>query len=182
MRKQLITTCLLVLISFVSQLNAQELRIGLVQKQFIIEQLAKKESAYQNLQKAAYELQNKQHNDLLKVQAEYQETIEALKQNLSQKEKDKHLTRIKDLEAEPSRLAMRMQQEIKEIESQAIKTLDIKVDKAIAEVVKKRNIEHLILQNTSQGQPVILYADPETNKAYNITSEVLEALKINRND
>lgn len=51
-----------------------------------------------------------------------------------------------------------------------------KLDNAVATVVKEKKIKHVIPATTDQGEKVILYLDQQTSSAYNITEDVAKLL------
>ncbi|NVJ64827.1 MAG: OmpH family outer membrane protein [Flavobacteriaceae bacterium] len=182
MRKLIIN--LFVVLFFISLSNclvAQELKIGFVQKQFLVNNLGAKEGIRQKLDSGRNALYQRYQLTQRANTQKITQLVDQRKKATSSSEQQRITQQIEGLQLNTQEEREKIELDYQTLEKKAVDDLILKVDNAIAEVVKTKKIKHLLTQSSGNGESVILYADQQTNATYNITLEVAKLLGLTTN-
>lgn len=160
-----------------AQTQSQELEIGYVDPQAILNKMPEMKAVQQRLQnfieKKQKKLATKRENFQKKV-SEYREKESVINEAAKKKEEE----RLGKLNADLQQFQSQIQQEVQQKQQELVSPLLDQIDQAIGTVAEERGLTYVINMTTSQGDVIVLYASPEAQNKYNITEEVMEELDI----
>lgn len=156
---------------------AQELRIGYVEPQAILEKMPEMKAVQQKLQnfveRKREEFAEKQTNFQQQV-TEYEQRASVISEEAKQKEEE----RLGQMQAELQQAQTQFQQEVQQRQQELMGPLFEQINSAINTVASERGLTYVLNTATNQGDVIILYASPEAQQNYDITDEVMEELDI----
>jgi outer membrane protein len=160
-----------------STAQSQEMEIGYVDPQAILNKMPQMKGVQQRLQnfveRKREEFTTKQQ-DFQQQVSEYQQKADVINESARQREEE----RLGKLNAELQQYQTQIQQEIQEKQQELVSPLLEEIDNAVATVAEDMGLTYVINTTTSQGDMIILYASDEAQKKYNITDQVMEQLDI----
>ncbi|WP_268122068.1 OmpH family outer membrane protein [Roseivirga pacifica] len=166
----------------ICSLKAQNLKIGVLNKQAVWQGLLVKDGVLQQLEQQQLrigrefqELKREFEDNARKLDSEYQATQDEDRKKQIQQT-------IMELKSNLEEKARGFETQMAQFEEKVVNDLNTKVDNAVEQVVKERNIKHLVHTSTKQGVSIVYFMDDGTNKAYNITSQVAEILNVQLNN
>ncbi|MBO6496434.1 MAG: hypothetical protein JJ978_12760 [Roseivirga sp.] len=173
-RRTQIFTALLAAVTF--SMQSQDLKIGLLNKQPILEQMYNSQSTVNFHTIVDKEVKVQQE----KIWENYQKQKNLLTQKIMASQsgnKNELINATLDSLNRATNAAMETLQTTAQNRVQRFyDQLLQKLDNAVATVVKEKKIKHVIPATTDQGEKVILYLDQQTSSAYNITADVAKLL------
>lgn len=162
----------------ISSANAQQdLKIGIVSPQAILNKMPEMKAVQQRLQnfidKKREEFRKKQQ-DFEQQVTEYQQKQAVISESAQQKEEE----RLGKLNAELQQFQTQIQQEIQQKQQELVSPLLEQIDTAVSTVAERMDLTYVLNTRTSNGDVIILYASNEAENKYNITEQVMEELGI----
>lgn len=175
-----ITLLSLLAITFVAVPSAnaqQQLKIGFVNPQAILNKMPEMKAVQQRLQNFV----EKKQNEFSTKQSEFQQQVSEYQQKqsvISDSAKRKEEERLGKLNAELQQYQSQIQQEIQQKQQELVNPLLNQIDQAVGTVAERMDLSYVINTTTSQGDSIVLYASPEAQEKYNITQQVMEELNM----
>lgn len=158
-------------------IQAQDLEIGYVDPQVILNKMPEMKAVQQRLQnfieRKREEFASKQQ-DFQQQLTEYQQKADVINESARQREEE----RLGKLNAELQQYQTQIQQEIQQKQQELVGPLLDQIDKAVSTVASDMGLTYVLNTTTSQGDMIILYASDEAQKKYNITDQVMQELGI----
>lgn len=179
MLKRILSLSLLCLfvVGFAGTATAQNVEIGYVDPQAILNKMPKMKSVQQELQnfvdRKRQEFATKQQ-DFQKQLSEYQQKEAVISESAKKKEEE----RLGQLNAELQQYQSQIQQEIAQKQQELVSPLLDEIDSAISTVAQDMGLTYVINRTTSQGDVIVLYASQEAQQKYEITDQVMQELGI----
>ena len=168
---------LAVTITGLSTAQAQQMEIGYVDPQAILNKMPEMKAVQQRLQnfieRKREEFTNKQQ-DFQQQLTEYQQKADVINESARQREEE----RLGKLNAELQQYQTEIQQEIQQKQQELVGPLLDQIDNAVGTVAEDMGLTYVINTTTSQGDMIILYASDEAQEKYNITDQVMKELGI----
>lgn len=173
--------CLFILgftgLSSVQAQQSQQLEIGIVNPQSILNKMPEMKAVQQKLQnfidRKREEFANKQEEFQQEV-TEYQQKESVISESAKKKEEE----RLGKLNAELQQYQTQIQQEIQQKQQELVSPLLDEIDSAVSTVAEDMGLTYVINTTTSQGDAIILYTSDEANQKYDITDQVMRELGI----
>lgn len=163
--------------SGLSTAQAQQMEIGYVDPQAILNKMPEMKAVQQRLQnfveRKREEFTNKQQ-DFQQQLTEYQQKADVINESARQREEE----RLGKLNAELQQYQSQIQQEIQQKQQELVSPLLDQIDNAVGTVAEGMGLTYVINTTTSQGDMIILYASDEAQEKYNITDQVMQELDI----
>jgi len=160
-----------------AQAQQQDLEIGYVDPQSILNKMPEMKAVQQRLQnfidRKREEFANKQQNFQQQV-SEYQQKQSVISESAKKKEEE----RLGKLNAELQQYQSQIQQEIQQKQQELVSPLLDQINSAVSTVAQDMGLTYVINTTTSQGDVIILYASDEAQQKYNITDQVMQELGI----
>ncbi len=168
----------LVLISFISiNVSAQELKIGFVNPQSVLDRMPETKAVQQKLKnfadRKALELQQKDQ--------EFQNAVAAYEQKkdvISAQAKEAEEQKLQQMGQELSKAEQTAQVELQAKRAELLGPLQTQIADAISAVATREGLAFVLNTVTSTGDFIILYASEEYASKYNITDKVMIELGI----
>jgi len=159
--------------------NAQsdELEIGYVDPQAILQKMPEMQAVRQRLQNFA----ERKREELADKQADFERQVQEYQQRssvISDEAKTQEEERLGQLNAEIQQFQSQIQQELQQKQQELIGPLFQQIEQAINEVASEMELTYVINTNTVNGDVIILYASPDAQEKYNITDQVMTKLGI----
>jgi len=173
--------CLLIIsvasISSATAQQKQDLEVGYVDPQAILNKMPEMKAVQQRLQnfieKKRKELASKQQ-DFQQQVSEYQQKESVISESAKKKEEE----RLGKLNSELQQMQGQIQQEVQQKQQELVGPLLDQIDAAISTVAQDMGLTYVINRTTSQGDVIVLYASEEAQNKYDITDQVMEELDI----
>ena len=163
--------------SGLSSAQAQEMEIGYVDPQAILNKMPEMKAVQQRLQnfveRKREEFATKQQ-DFQQQVTEYQQKADVINESARKREEE----RLGKLNAELQQYQSQIQQEIQQKQQELVSPLLDQIDNAVGTVAQNMGLTYVINTTTSQGDMIILYASDEAQQKYNITNQVMNELDI----
>lgn len=163
--------------SVAAQGGSQQLSIGYVDPQSILNKMPEMKAIQQRLQNF-YE---RKQQELGEKEQEYNQQVQDYRDKaavINEEAKKKEEERLGKLYANLQQFQSQIQQEIQQKQQELLAPLFQQINQAISNVAQERNLTYVINTTTSQGDMIILYASPEAQQRYNITDAVMRELGI----
>jgi len=183
MLKRLLSISILcfLLVGFVgiptSNAQQQDLKIGYVDPQSILNKMPEMKAVQQRLQnfieRKREEFATKQQ-DFQQQVSEYQQKSSVISESAKKKEEE----RLGKLNAELQQFQTQIQQDIQRKQQELVGPLLDQINTAVGTVAQNMGLTYVINTTTSQGDVIILYASDEAKQKYNITDQVMRELGI----
>jgi outer membrane protein len=155
----------------------QDLEIGYVDPQAILNKMPEMKAVQQRLQnfidRKREELATKQQ-DFQQQVSEYQQKESVISDAAKQKEEE----RLGQMNAELQQMQGQIQQEVQQKQQELVGPLLDQIDTAISTVAQDMGLTYVINRTTSQGDVIVLYASEEAQNRYDITNQVMTELGI----
>lgn len=156
---------------------AQELRIGYVEPQAILEKMPEMKAVQQKLQNF---IESKQE-EFAEKQTNFQQQVSEFEQRasvISEEAKQKEEERLGQMQAELQQAQTQFEQEVQQRQQELMGPLFEQINSAISTVANRRDLTYVFNTATNQGDVIILYASQEAQEQYDITDEVMQELDI----
>lgn len=157
--------------------KAQDLKIGFVEPQVILQRMPEVSAVRQRLQNFAErkqaEYQTKEQEFQVAME-EYQQKVGVISEEARATEEE----RLGGLRTELIQLQTQSQQEIQQQEADLMGPILDQISAAISTVADREGIDYVLNTTVSTGDSVILYVDPALEAEYDITEEVMQELGI----
>lgn len=153
----------------------QELQIGYVEPQAILEQMPEMQSVQQRLQNFVQEKREEfaeQQTSFQERVAEFEEQASVMSDEARQQEEEE----LGQLQSELQQAQSQFQQEIQERQQELMGPLYEQINEAIDNVASEMGLTYVLNTATNQGDVIILYASEEAQEQYDITDEVMDEL------
>lgn len=162
-----------------SSANAQQqnLEIGYVDPQAILDKMPEMKEAQQRLQNFI----DRKREEYASKQQDFQQQVTEYQQKqsvISEAAKKKEEERLGKLNAELQEFQSKIQQEIQQKQQELVSPLLDQIDQAVGKVAEEMGLTYVINTTTSQGDVIILYASDEAQQKYDITDQVMKKLNI----
>lgn len=172
MIKKLLPITALLLFVMMGTSIAQEVNIGYMDTQQVLEQLPERERVEKELQSFIDQKQEELSERATAFQDEvaaYQENrTDMTTQQIQQREEE-----LGQMEAELDQFDQTLRQQIEQKRQELLSPILDRIDKAIAAVAEAEGLEFVLNRSTSGGNPLIFYA---SENQVNITDQVLSRL------
>ncbi|HKJ34608.1 MAG TPA: OmpH family outer membrane protein [Balneolales bacterium] len=165
--------CLMILFPVMSQ--AQNMRIGYMNPQKVLNALPEKAVIQKKLN--AY-LQQKQ-KDYSKKAADLQTQIQAYqkkKASMSKAENQKEQSRLNNLTQNLDKYRSSIQDDLQTKRSQLLSPVLDRINKAIKSVADSMNLDFVLNKETSQGETILMYVSQNGKQKFDITQKVIDKL------
>lgn len=157
--------------------SADDLQIGFVNPQNILQRMPEMQAVRQRLQNFA----ERKQNELAEKEQEFQSQVQEYQQKesvISDAAKEREEERLGELRAELQQMSAEMQQEYQERQMELVSPLFEDIENAISEVAAERGLTFVLNTTTSNGDVIVLYASDEMQRNNDITNAVLERLEL----
>ncbi|HKJ44474.1 MAG TPA: OmpH family outer membrane protein [Balneolales bacterium] len=165
-------------LGFVTQTShAQDLKIGYVDPQAILQKMPAMAAVQKKLQNFA----DKKKKEYADKQANFREEVQKFQQKsavISDDAKKKEQQHLQQMSQELQQLQSQYQQDIQKKQSDLVSPLLNQIQDAINQVAKEMNLTYVFNTTTSNGDYIILYASDSAQKKYNITDKVMSKLNL----
>lgn len=158
-----------------AQQQDQELQIGYVEPQAILERMPEMSSVQQRLQNFVEE----KREEFAERQTDFQERVTAFEEEasaMSEEARTEEEEELGEIQAELQQAQSEFQQEIQERQQELMGPLYDQINEAIDTVASDMGLTYVLNTATNQGDVIILYASEEAQEEYDITDEVMEEL------
>lgn len=175
MKKLSLLLLLFTAVMFSADLQAQELKIGYVDPQTILERMPEMKAVQQRI----INFTEKKSNELRTKEAELNTAIEVYRQKesaISESAKKAEQEKLQQQSMELSQAEQTAQQEIAQRRNELLGPLLDQIDEAISAVAKKNGLGYVLNTMTNSGDLIILYASDDFRSKYDITSQVMDEL------
>lgn len=177
-KRSIVLAIMAVCLGFITQTTyAQQLRIGYVNPQAILQKMP----AMAAVQKRLQNYIAKKRKDLADKQASFKEEVQQFQQKsavISASAKKKEQQQLQQKSQQLQQLESKYQQEIQQKQSDLVSPLLNQIQDAINKVAKKMNLTYVFNTTTSDGSYIILYSSPSAKKKYDITDKVMAQLNL----
>jgi len=166
---------LAVMIVMVAPLQAQELKIGYLNPQDVLERMPVTATIEKELNDLA---QSRQTSFTTRVQ-KFQTDVQRFQQNaavMSNDAREKEEQRLIAEEEALQGLQVEIQQELANKRNELLRPVLEKIDTAISAVAKELNLTYVLNEATSQGESILLFVSDDGKTRLNITEKVLAKL------
>jgi len=176
---KIIVTVALVFLAAPSFTLAQtnELKIGYVDPQAILQKMPEMKAVQQRLQNFA----ERKREELANKQTDFQQQVQEYQQKsavISDEAKAKEEERLGQLNAELQQFQSQIQQELQQKQQELVGPLFQQIEQSINAVAEDMGLTYVINTTTTNGDVIILYASQEAQDKYNITDPVMRDLGI----
>ncbi len=164
-----------VLLVMAAPLQAQELKIGYLNPQDVLERMPETATIEKELNDLA---QSRQTSFTTRVQ-KFQTDVQRFQQNaavMSNDARDKEEQRLIAEEEALQSLQMEIQQELANKRNELLRPVLEKIDNAISAVAKELNLTYVLNESTSQGESILLFISDDGKNRLNITEKVVAKL------
>lgn len=169
----LIAAGLLLMLPIVS--HAQDLRIGYMNPQKVLNALPEKAA----IQKKLNNLLQQKQTEYSKRAASLQTQIQAYqkkKASMSKLENQKEQTRLNKLTQNLDQYRDSIKVDLQNKRSQLLNPVLDRINNAIKSVADSMNLDFVINKETGQGQSIIMYVSQDGKQKYDITQKVIDKL------
>lgn len=156
-------------------LQAQELKIGYLNPQDVLERMPETATIEKELNDLA---QSRQTSFTTRVQ-KFQTDVQRFQQNaavMSNDAREKEEQRLIGEEEALQGLQVEIQQELATKRNDLLRPVLEKIDNAISEVAKELNLTYVLNESTSQGESILLFISDDGKNRLNITEKVVAKL------
>ncbi len=164
---------LLAFVAFFAQpLSAQELKIGYLNPQNVLERMPETKTIEQQLTSLATTRQEAFNTRVQKFQTD----VQRFSQNASVMSADarqKEEQRLVGEEEALQNMQMEIQQELGNKRNELLRPLLEKIDNAISATAKELGLTYVINETTSQGESILLFISDDGKNRLNITEQVI---------
>lgn len=160
------------LLVIVAPLHAQELKIGYLNPQEVLQRMPETASVEKQLSDLA---QSRQTSFTTRVQ-KFQTDVQRFQQNaavMSNDAREKEEQRLIAEEEALQGLQTEIQEELATKRNELLRPLLEKIDSAISAVAKELSLTYVINETTSQGESILLFISDDGKNSLNITEKVL---------
>jgi outer membrane protein len=157
--------------------QAQELRIGYIDPDFILSKMPETAAVEQRLKNFA----ERKQKELIDEQTKFRQRLEMYQQKqavISEAAKKKEESELQAMSGKLQEMERNSQIEMQQKQSELMAPLLDQIQKAIDAVSKELKLSYVFNAVTSQGDYIILYASDEMKQKYDITQKVMDKLKI----
>jgi len=158
-------------------INAQELKIGYVDPQTILTRMPEMKAVQQRI----VNFTERKSNELRAKEQELQNAIEIYRQKesaISETAKQAEQQELQRKSMELNQAEQKAQQEVAEKRNELLGPLLSQIDTAIQAVSKRLGLAYVLNTTTNAGDLIILYASPDHQAKYDITTKVMDELGI----
>jgi len=166
---------LTVMLVMAAPLQAQELKIGYLNPQDVLERMPETATIEKELNDLA---QSRQTSFTTRVQ-KFQTDVQRFQQNaavMSNDAREKEEQRLIAEEEALQSLQMEIQQELANQRNELLRPLLERIDTAISAVAKELSLTYVLNEATSQGESILLFVSDDGKNRLNITEKVLAKL------
>jgi len=166
---------LTVMLVMAAPLQAQELKIGYLNPQDVLERMPETATIEKELNDLA---QSRQTSFTTRVQ-KFQTDVQRFQQNaavMSNDAREKEEQRLIAEEEALQSLQMEIQQELANKRNELLRPLLERIDTAISAVAKELSLTYVLNEATSQGESILLFVSDDGKNRLNITEKVLAKL------
>jgi outer membrane protein len=166
---------LAVMLVLVAPLQAQELKIGYLNPQDVLERMPETATIEKTLNDLA---QSRQTSFTTRVQ-KFQTDVQRFQQNaavMSNDARDKEEQRLIAEEEALQGLQVEIQQELGNKRNELLRPILEKIDNAISAVAKELSLTYVLNEATSQGESILLFVSDDGKNRLNITEKVIAKL------
>ena len=166
---------LAVLLVMAAPIQAQELKIGYLNPQDVLERMPETATIEKELNDLA---QSRQTTFTTRVQ-KFQTDVQRFQQNasvMSNDARDKEEQRLIAEEEALQGLQMEIQQELANKRNELLRPVLEKIDTAISAVAKELSLTYVLNESTSQGESILLFISDDGKTRLNITEKVIAKL------
>jgi len=175
MARRLLTVMTLMVIAFTTSLQAQELKIGYLNPQDVLEKMP--ETA--TIEKELGDLAKARETSFTTRVQKFQTDLQRFEQNasvMSNDARDKEEQRLIAEQEALQTLQVEIQQEIANKRNELLRPLLQKIDNAISATAKELSLTYVINESTSQGESILLFVSDDGKTRLNITEKVIAKL------
>ena len=172
-----IYSLIFILAAGTADVYAQDLQIGYVDPQAILNKMPEMKAIQQKLQNFA----ERKQEELAQKEEDFQQQISEYQQKsavISDEAKAKEEERLGQLNANLQQYRQQIQQELQQKQQELVGPLLQEIERAINQVASDMNLTYVLNTTTSNGDVIILYASPEAQEQYDITDQVMRELGI----
>lgn len=173
-KRALILSALLTL-CVTSSAWSQELRIGYLNPQTVLERLPDTGK----IEKELGDLAKKKQEEFSARVQKFQNDVQRFQNNASLMQadaKEKEESRLISEEQELQKLQSDIQQELGTKRNELLRPVLQKIDTAISEVAKELSLTYVMNESTSQGESILLFVSENGKKSFDITEKVIAKL------
>ncbi len=179
MIKRLFSASLVALVLFLwaAGANAQQLKIGYVDPQTILNKMPEMAAVQKKLENFADE----KRQAYAQKQEDFQQQVQDFQQKsavISDAAKKREQARLDTLNQQLVQLQAQIKQELQNKQQQLMSPILNKVQNAINDVAKSMGLTYVFNTMTGTGDYIILYASDEAQKKYDITQKVMDKLNL----
>ena len=178
MKKRNIALLLFALcLGFTINASAQEIKIGYVDPQTILNKMPDMAAVQKKLQNYA----EGKRQALADSEAAFQKEVQAFQQKsavISDAAKKSEQAKLQQQQQSLIKLQNQMKQEVSQKQSDLMSPILNKIQNAINEVAKQEGLTYVLNTMTSNGDYIILYASDSAQKKYDITDKVMQKLSL----
>lgn len=160
-----------------ADIRAQDMSIGFVDPQAILERMPEMRAVQQRLEnfreRKSQEFATKQQELQTEIET-YQQKIGVISDEARQKEEE----RLGQMQMELQQFESQFQQEMQQRRAELMSPLLEQMQNAIDTVAGQRGLDYVLNTRTSTGDVIILYVDPEVRENYDITDGVMQEMDI----
>lgn len=160
-----------------SDAQAQDMKIGFVEPQAVLDRMPEVRAVQQRLQNF---IERKQ-TELSTKERELQSELEMYQQRagvISESARETQEQRLGQMQSELQQLQRTAQQEVEQRQNELMSPILNQLRNAIDAVATRRGLDYVLNRTTSTGDVIILYVSEEMERENDITEAVLEELDI----
>lgn len=177
--KKVVTICLLIfgLGIMTRPSSAQDIKIGYVDPQSILQKMPAMAAVQKKLQNYAA----KKQQELTQQEDQYQQALQQYQQKqavLSDDAKKTEQQKLQKMQQQLQQLSNQDKQDVQQKQQDLVGPLVQQVQDAINKVAKKMNLTYVLNTMTQSGDYIILYASDSAQQKYDITQQVENELNL----
>jgi outer membrane protein len=166
---------LVLLLSWSASAEAQ-LKIGVVNPQYVLSELPEVQRIEEKMQTFIAEKEQELQQETLRLQKELDD-YQQIANSMSDNERATEEARLQGRNSELMQLRQNMQYEVQQRQSKLLAPILQMINDAIAEVAKAENLDYVFNQSVGQGENILLYMDEAFEEKLDISERVLAKLK-----
>lgn len=160
-----------------ANIQAQDMTIGFVDPQAILERMPEMRAVQQRLQN----FQERKSQEFATKQQELQTEIETYQQKIgviSDEARQKEEERLGQMQMELQQFESEFQQELQQRRAELMSPLLEQMQNSINTVAEQQSLDYVLNTRTSSGDVIILYVKPEVRDNNDITDAVMQQMGI----
>lgn len=170
-----ILTILTLLLGLSGSVVAQDVRIGFMDPQYVLDNLPEKEEVEAQLDDYLDQREQEFQEEAIEYQTllgEYQEEAE----NLSDSQNQQRQQQLQAMEQELEQLQMQIERDFEQRRNELIQPILNDMNDHIAALADDKNLDYVLNESTGQGELILIHVSDQGRSEFELTDQVLERM------